>query len=152
MILYNFQLNYPENREQMAGMWQNISTYLKSKGTFVGIIQNQETYHPRSMQGKWDSYGAQETNVQPLPNGDGVRMHVEFNTQPKVEFDTFVLSQEILESEAKKAGLIDIQYIRPGEEVKSEIEGKDNAWWKELFEEYPNQLIVAKKQKIAPTD
>jgi toxoflavin synthase len=127
-------------------MWQNIAAYLKPKGTFVGIIQNQETFHPISMQGKWDAYGAQETNVQALPNGDGVKMHVEFNTQPKVEFDTFVLSREILEGEAKKVGLIDIQYIRPGEEVKSEVDGKDDGWWKELLEEYPNQLIIAKKQ------
>lgn len=139
-------LNYPEGREQMGGMWENIATYLKPNGTFVGIIQNQETFHPTSMQGKWEAYGAQETNVQPLPSGDGVRMHVEFNTEPKVEFDTFVLSQEVLESEAKKAGMVDIQYVQPGEDVKAEVEGKDDDWWKELLEQYPNQLIIAKKK------
>ncbi len=95
------------------------------------------------MQGKWEEYGARETSLQPLPSGDGVRMHIEFNTQPKVEFDTFVLKKEILEGEAKKAGLVDLQYVRPGEEAKTEVEGKDAAWWKELLEEYPNQLIIA---------
>jgi hypothetical protein len=99
------------------------------------------------MQGKWEAYGAQETNVRPLPSGDGVQMHVEFNTEPKVEFDTFVLSADILESAAKNAGMTDLQYIRPGEEVKAEVDGKDDGWWKELLEEYPNQLIVATKQQ-----
>ena len=146
LIIGMWLLNYPETTEQMAGMWENIATYLKPKGKFVGIIQNQETYHPTSMQDKWEAYGAQETNVEPLPSGDGVKMHVEFNTEPKVEFDTFVLSTEIFETAAKKAGMTDIQYIRPGEEVKAEVEGKDDAWWKELLEEYPNQLVIATKQ------
>ncbi|TKA81737.1 hypothetical protein B0A55_01123 [Friedmanniomyces simplex] len=145
IIIAMWLLNYPEDRAQMAGMWQNIATYLRPDGKFVGIIQNQDTVHPSSMQGKWDAYGARETNVQPLPSGDGVRMHVEFNTEPKVEFDTLVLRKEILEEEARKAGLADVHYVRPGEEAKGEIEGKDEAWWGELLEEYPNQLVIATK-------
>ncbi|TKA67934.1 hypothetical protein B0A55_06566 [Friedmanniomyces simplex] len=145
VIIAMWLLNYPEDRAQMAGMWQNIATYLKPDGKFVGIIQNQDTVHPSSMQGKWDAYGARETNVQPLPSGDGVRMHVEFNTEPKVEFDTLVLRKEILEEEARKAGLVDLHYVRPGEEAKGEIEGKGEAWWGELLGEYPNQLVIAMK-------
>lgn len=144
-IIAMWLLNYPEDRAQMAAVWHNIATYLKPQGKFVGIIQNQDTVQPTSMQGKWDAYGARETNLQQLPSGDGVRMHVEFNTEPKVEFDTLVLKKEILEEEAKKAGLIDLEYVRPGEEAKTEVEGKDEAWWKELLEQYPNQLIIANK-------
>lgn len=145
LVIAMWLLNYPESREQMAGMWRNIATYLKPQGTFVGIIQNQDDVHPTSMQGKLEVFGAQETDLRDLPSGDGVRMHVEFNTQPKVEFDTFVLKREILEGEAKKAGFADLEYVRPGEEAKAEVEGKDEAWWKELLEQYPNQLVIAKK-------
>ncbi|KAK5166212.1 uncharacterized protein LTR77_008473 [Saxophila tyrrhenica] len=146
LVIAMWLLNYPADRAQMAAMWQNVATYLKPKAKFVGIIQNQDTVNPTSMQGKWEEYGARETGLQPLPSGDGVRMHIEFNTQPKVEFDTFVLKKEILEEEGKKAGLVDLQYVRPGEEVKREVEGKDAAWWKELLEEYPNQLIIATRE------
>ena len=145
LVIAMWLLNYPEDRAQMAAMWGNIATYLKPSGKFVGIIQNQDTVHPSSMQGKLEKYGARETGLQPLPSGDGVRMHIEFNTQPKVEFDTFVLKKEILEEEAKRAGLADLQYVRPAEEAKSQVEGKDPEWWRELLEEYPNQLVIATK-------
>jgi toxoflavin synthase len=145
LVIGMWLLNYPEDRAQMGAMWQNIATYLKPGGKFVGIIQNQDVFHPTSMQSKWKEYGAQETDVRELPSGDGVRMHVQFDTEPKVEFDTFVLKKEILESEGKKAGFSDLEYIQPGTEVKSEVEGKDDAWWQELLEAYPNQLIIGTK-------
>ena len=145
LVLAMWLLNYPESREHIAGMWHNIATYMKPGGRFVGIIQNHDVVHPRSMQGKLDVYGAQETNVEPLPSGDGVKMHVEFATEPKVEFDGYVMKAEILEGEAEKAGLSDLRYVRAGAEVKGEIEGKSEEWWNELLDEYPNQLIIATK-------
>ena len=145
LVLGMWLLNYPENRAQMGAMWQNIATYLKPKSRFVGIIQNQDTVHPSSMQNKWEDYGARETNLEVLPSGDGVRMHVEFNTAPKVEFDTFVLKKEILEEEAKRAGFQNLHYVRPGEEVKGEVQERNEAWWEELLVEYPNQLVIATK-------
>lgn len=146
LVIGMWLLNYPDSRDNMGKMWRNIADYLKPNGKFVGIIQNQDVFNPTSMQGKWDEYGAQETNIRQLPSGDGVQMHIEFNTSPKVEFDTFVLKPEILEEEGQKAGMRDLQYIRAGEEVKGEVPGKDDAWWQELLEQYPNQLIVATKQ------
>lgn len=147
LVMAMWLLNYPSDRAEMAAMWKNIADYLKPGSKFVGIIQNQDTVNPSSMKGgeNWEKYGVRETNFQDLPSGDGVRMHVEFNTVPKVEFDTLVLRPEILEEEAKKAGFTDLHYIRPGEEAKAEVPGKDEAWWKELLEEYPNQLIIATK-------
>ena len=147
LVLAFWLLNYAESREQIAGMWQNIAAYLKpGGGTFVGIIQNQDEVHPKSMQGKIDIYGAQESNVQELPSGDGVKMHVEFATEPKIEFDAFVLKKDILEEEAAKAGMKHLRYVRPGEEVKGVVEGKSEEWWRELLEEYPNQLIIASRE------
>ena len=143
LVIGMWLLNYAENSSQMAGFWGNVARYLKPGAKFVGIIQNQETIHPSSM--KTLKYGAKETGITPLENGEGWRMHVEFETQPKVEFDTFVLKKEILEGEAKGAGMKIIEYIRPGRDALSGADEKDEAWWQELLDEYPNQLIVAAK-------
>ncbi|OQN95161.1 hypothetical protein B0A48_18785 [Cryoendolithus antarcticus] len=62
-----------------------------------------------------------------FPSGDGVRMHLEFNTSPKVGFDTLVLKKEILEEEAKKAGFESLHYVRPGDEVKGKVQEKNEA-------------------------
>jgi toxoflavin synthase len=146
LVIGMWLLNYPEDNTQMEGMWRNIASFLKpGKGKFVGIVQNQDTVQPESMKEKMDVYGARETNVQELENGQGYRMHIEFDTQPKVEFDTFVLKKEILEQEGEKAGMKNLRYVRAGDEVKTEVEGKSEEWWKELLGEYPNQLIVAEK-------
>lgn len=145
LVIGMWLLNYPESSAQMNGMWTNICTYLKPTGKFVGIIQNQDVFHPSSMQGKLAVYGAQETNVVPLENGEGVKMHVEFDTVPKVEFDTFVLKKEILEGEAEKVGMKGLRYVRAGDEVKDTVQGKDHAWWEELLKEYPNQVIIAER-------
>lgn len=146
LVIGMWLLNYPESRASMAAMWQNIADYLKPSAKFVGIIQNQDVVHPTSMQGKLEMYGAQETNLRTLENGDGWGMHIEFDTDPKVEFDICVLKKEILEQGAQEAGMVDLRYVRAGDEVKSEVEGKGDAWWNELLEAYPNQLIIATKK------
>jgi ubiquinone/menaquinone biosynthesis C-methylase UbiE len=146
LVIGMWLLNYPENRAGMEGMWRNIARYLKpGSGKFVGIIQNQEKVQPESMRDKMDVYGARETKVKELESGEGSVMHVEFDTEPKVEFDTFVLKKEILESEAEKAGMRNLRYVRAGDEVRKEVEGKSEEWWRELLDEYPNQVIIAEK-------
>lgn len=146
LVIGMWLLNYPASRAEMAQMWRNIAAYLKpGTGRFVGIIQNQEVVQPASMRGKLETYGAEETEVRPLESGDGVVTHVRFHTQPTVEFDTYVLKREILEEEAQGAGMTGLRYVRPGAEVRREVEGKSEEWWRELIEEYPNQVIVATK-------
>jgi len=146
LVIGMWLLNYAESASQMQSFWSNIAKYLKPGAKFVGIIQNQEEYpfQPSSM--KTLKYGAKESNLTPLPSGDGVRMHLEFDTTPKVEFDTYVLKQEIFEDAAAKAGMVGLQYVKPGPETLTEEERKDLEWWKELLDEYPNQLVVATKQ------
>ena len=144
LVIGMWLLNYAESREQMKGMWENIATYLKPGAIFVGIIQNQETIHPKSVQ-HW-KYGAIESNVQELENGDGWKMRIEFETTPKIEFDAFVMKKEIFESEAQRAGLKELRYVRPGLECLTEEDRKDEGWWEELLVEYPNQLVLAIKE------
>ncbi|KAK5124292.1 hypothetical protein LTR85_001995 [Meristemomyces frigidus] len=144
LVIGMWLLNYAQSAAQMQGFWSNIATYLKPRAKFVGIIQNQETFQPASM--KTLKYGARESNLEPLASGDGVKMHVEFDTQPRVEFDTFVLKHDVFESAAAKAGMTDLRYMRPGPDTLSAEEREDIGWWQELLDEYPNQLVIATKQ------
>lgn len=146
LVLAMWLLNYPDSRAAIAGMWKNIATYLKKGSKFIGIIQNQDNVHPSCMQGKLKEFGVEESNFRQLPSGDGVQMHIVFDTEPVVEFDTFVLKKHIFEEEAKKAGFKDLRYVRAGDEVRKEVEGKSEEWWKELLEEYPNQVVIAVKE------
>jgi len=146
LVLGMWLLNYPEDREGMRGMWQNIFAFLKpGKGVFVGIVQNRDVVQPESMKNKMAKYGARETNVAELENGDGWSMHIEFDSTPKVEFDTFVIKKEVLEIKAERAGMAKLRYVKAGEEVKGVVEGKSEEWWRELLEEYPNQVVIAEK-------
>lgn len=86
LVIGMWLLNYAESISQMEAFWSNIAKCLKPGAKFVGIIQNQETFQPGSM--KSLRYGAMESNLQPLADEVGVKMHVEFETLPKVEFDT----------------------------------------------------------------
>ena len=146
LVIGMWLLNYAESSGMLGGMWENIARYLKPDGgVFFGVIQNQDTPNPTSMQHM--KYGAMESNVTELESGDGVKMHVEFDTTPKVELDTWVLKKEIFEAEAEKAGMKIERYVRPGEGDLTEEQKKKGGveWWKELLEEYPNQIVIATK-------
>jgi SAM-dependent methyltransferase len=141
LVIGMWLLNYAESASQLEGFWSNIAKYLKPGAKFVGIIQNQEKYNPESM--KTIKYGARESNITNLPSGDGVKMHLEFDTVPKVEFDTYVLKKEIFEATATKSGIRILEYIKPDQSTLSAKEQEDIEWWKELLEEYPNCLVIA---------
>lgn len=143
LVIGMWLLNYAESAAQIECFWSNIAKYLKPGAKFLGIIQNQETVHPKSM--KTLKYGARESNIEPLASGDGVKMHVEFDTTPKVEFDTYVMKKEILESAAAKAGLEGLKYVIPDKSLLSTEEQQNYGWWEELLLEYPNQLVIATK-------
>ena len=150
LVIGMWLLNYAESSEMLGRMWGNIATYLKPNGVFFGIIQNQDTPHPSSMHHL--KYGAMETEVKKLESGDGVKMHVQFDTSPKVEIDTWVLTKEIFEAEAKKAGMRIDRYVRSTEgdltdtQRKGGPDGKGGVeWWRELLDEYPNQIVIATK-------
>lgn len=143
LVLGMWLLNYAESAERMQKFWNNIALYLAKDGVFVGIIQNQDTIHPSSVHDF--KYGARETAVTPLPSQEGYKMHIEFDTVPKVEFDAYVLNKDIFEETAAKAGLKIDAYVRPDKTHLTEAERQDIDWWQELLDEYPNQLVIASK-------
>jgi SAM-dependent methyltransferase len=151
IILGMWLLNYCPSSVELAGMWTNISTYLKPGGRFVGIIENHNIVDPKCL-GSY-KYGC-TSNVDELKNGQGWSVHVSFNTDPEIEFDAYRLRKEILEREAANAGMQDINYRQTGwQEVKRVIgegvggeEGKNEGWWAEFVDEAPNLVVWATKQ------
>lgn len=149
VVLGFWLLNQCPSSVEMRGMWENVARYLKPGGRFVGIIENHDIVHPVGMQSF--KYGAQETRVTELENGQGWTDHVEFRTEPKVELDGFRLRKEIFESEARKAGFGEIVYHAPGMEHVKESDnsrdtvGEESGWWDDLLNEPPNFVIVTQK-------
>ncbi|KAI0132811.1 S-adenosyl-L-methionine-dependent methyltransferase [Xylariales sp. AK1849] len=152
VVLGMWLLNYCPSSTELAGMWTNIATYLKPAGKFVGIIENHDIVHPTSVQDF--KYGALESDVKELGNGQGWSVNVAFETEPKIEFDAFRLRQEVLEREAASAGMHDIKYCKPGwdevRQVMNEgvggISGKEELWWTDLVMEAPNLVLTATKR------
>ncbi|KAH8680776.1 S-adenosyl-L-methionine-dependent methyltransferase [Xylariales sp. PMI_506] len=152
VVLGMWLLNYCPSSVELGGMWANIATYLKPGGKFVGIIENHDIVHPTSVRDF--KYGAKESDVKELANGQGWSVHVAFQTKFPIEFDAFRLRKEILESEAAKVGMVDIEYSKPQwNEVKQVMsegfggeDGKAEAWWAELVDEAPNLVLTATKQ------
>jgi len=140
LVIAMWLLNYAETAEQMAAMWSNIATYLKPGGKFVGIIQNFK-HVPTSVESH--KYGARVSYLSKIV--DGAKLHVDFSTEPKIEFDIFVLDQNVFEKTCAQAGLHDLTYVRPTKETLSPEEQENMEWWQELIDEYPNQIVVATK-------
>ncbi|KAI3393654.1 hypothetical protein diail_3834 [Diaporthe ilicicola] len=148
VVLGFWLLNYCPSSAEMRGMWANVAAHLKPGGRFVGIIENHDIVHPVGVQSF--KYGCEESDVLALENGQGWRLHVEFQTEPKIEFDAFRLKKEVLESEAKNAAMGDITYDVPAMEHVRESarhgdkEYKDD-WWNDLLNEPPNFVITSRK-------
>lgn len=146
-------LNYAPSAAELAGMWRNIAAYLKPGGSFVGTMENHDVVlAPRLQSGQ---YGVRETELNELPGGDGFQVHLRFDTQPVVEFDAYRLRKAVFEREAAAAGMVQIEYARPGtREVKQMMaEGvggeaaQDEDWWAGLLDEAPNLVITARKRE-----
>lgn len=134
-------------------MWRNIATYLKPGGRFVGTMENHEVVlAPRLKSGR---YGVRKTELNELPGGEGFQVHLWFDTQPVVEFDTYRLRKAVFEREATAAGMHQVEYARPGpSEVRQMMaEGvggeavQDEGWWSGLLDEAPNLVVTARKQE-----
>ncbi|KAG8163855.1 hypothetical protein KVR01_005773 [Diaporthe batatas] len=149
VVLGIWLLNQCPSAAELGGMWTNIATYLRPGGRFVGIIENHDIVHPAGVQGF--KYGARESDVTELESGLGWSVHIEFQTQPKIEIDGFRFKKEILESQAKESGMGDMTYYAPTTEHVPEGIGRGEtmndveSWWDELLEQPPNFVIVSQK-------
>jgi hypothetical protein len=73
---------------------------------------------------------------------DGVKMTVEFDTHPRVEFDNWQFERHVVEELAAEAGLIGVEYSVPDVGVLCEMgEETEVGFWQELLSHPPNQII-----------
>ncbi|KAI8631245.1 S-adenosyl-L-methionine-dependent methyltransferase [Xylariaceae sp. FL1651] len=152
VVLGMWLLNYCPSSAEMAGMWANVATYLRPGGRFVGIIENPEIVHPVGLRSF--KYGAMESGLTELENGQGWRVHVAFATEPRIEFDAFRLRKDVMEAEARSAGMDQLTYGKPDwDEVRAVIsegvggeEGREESWWTDLVEEAPNLVLTATRE------
>lgn len=149
VVLGVWLLNQCPSVAELSGMWTNIATYLKPGGKFVGIVENHDIVRPVGVQSF--KYGAMESKVMELENGLGWSVHIEFQTDPKIEIDGFRSKKDILESGAKNAGTDNITYHAPTmehvrETVRNGVMKDESAgWWDDLLQEPPNFVIVSQK-------
>ncbi|KAF8218058.1 S-adenosyl-L-methionine-dependent methyltransferase, partial [Mycena galopus ATCC 62051] len=114
LVSAGWLLHYANTRDEMAGMWANIARYLKPGGIFVGFIH---TYRlPPDQPAVVDfTFGCRWKDIQPLvaSQGPGVRMTIEFDTKPRVEFENRQFERHVVEELATDAGLVCVEYLVP---------------------------------------
>ncbi|KAF8218063.1 S-adenosyl-L-methionine-dependent methyltransferase [Mycena galopus ATCC 62051] len=145
LITAGWLLHYPHTRNDMTGMWANIARYLKPGGVFVGIMHTYQL--PPNQPAVADfTFGCRWKNIRPLAEGLGVKMTIEFNTNPRVEFENRQFERHVVEELAADAGLVDVEYLVPDVEVLREMgqEGELGFWQPLLFHPV-NQIIRATK-------
>lgn len=53
------------------------------------------------------------------------------------------MKKEVLVYGPAQTNMVDLCYVRPGDGVRSEVEEKDDEWWRELLMAYLNQLVIS---------
>jgi len=148
VITAGWLLHYAQTPEDMAGMWANIARYLKPGGIFVGIMHTYEL--PPHQPAVADfTFGCRWKNIQPLAEGEGVKMTIEFYTKARVEFDDWQFERHVVEKLAADAGLVGVEYGIPDVEVVREMgQEAELGFWQPLLAYPPNQIIRATKSLI----
>ncbi|KAJ7900934.1 S-adenosyl-L-methionine-dependent methyltransferase [Mycena olivaceomarginata] len=145
LISAGWLLHYAKTRDEMAGMWANVARYLKPGGAFVGLMH---TYAlpPQQPAVAGFTFGCRWKDISPIAEMDGVKMTVEFDTHPRVEFDNWHFERHVVEELAAEAGLIDVEYSVPDVGILREMgEEAEAGFWQELLSHPPNQIIRAAK-------
>ncbi|KAF8218065.1 S-adenosyl-L-methionine-dependent methyltransferase [Mycena galopus ATCC 62051] len=150
LITAGWLLHYAQTRDDMAGMWGNIARHLKPGGVFVGIIHTYQL--PPHQPAVTDfTFGCRWKDIRPLLDGQGpgVRMTIEFNTKPRVEFENRQFERQVVEELAAEAGLVCVEYLIPDVEVVREMGQEAEAeFWQPLLDYPPNQIIRATKSLV----
>lgn len=129
LVMGNWLLNYAANRAELAGMWHNVTTYLKPGGKFIGLQGNM--YVEDHL--KWDTkYGFKCTVTGELENGR--KLHAEASTEPKVEFDVYALKPRLYEEVPVELGMREVTYHKPSLQDLPDVGGENVEFWKNFLE------------------
>ena len=142
LVMANFLFSYAKSPDEMLRMWQNVASYLKPGGTFVGLTQSFEPCPP-SVDPQCDAkYGIKVRIVE--QSKDLAKQVLEFQTDPIVEFESYtLLDQKAWETTAAEAGLENLDFIYPRKEHIPK--GEQGKFWDQLLEHPWNALMVAHK-------
>jgi SAM-dependent methyltransferase len=129
LVMGNWLFNYAVNKAELTRMWHNVATYLKPGGKFIGLLGN---LHILNHLG-WDfKYGLKFTATGEVENG--VKVHVEARTEPKVEFDAYMLKPRLYEEVPIELGMREVTYHEPSLQDLPDVAGENMEFWKDFLE------------------
>lgn len=129
LVMGNWLLNYASNKAELAGMWRNVATYLKPGGKFVGLKGNVNLQTRPTQDFK---YGIRQTVIGKVE--DGVKVHVEANTEPKIEFDGYLLKSNLYEDVPIEVGMTQVVHHIPSKEDLPEGAEENMDFWQGFLE------------------
>lgn len=131
LVLGAWFLNYAKDEDELTSAWQNVATHLKPGGRFVGL---KPTWDPEECS---DWYGVTRRPVGRLPHGKAVQSRVGANE--KVTFVSYVLTWELYQSCAEKAGMSGLRI----EDLVLPEGATDMGFWQPFLDKPTFELVTA---------
>jgi SAM-dependent methyltransferase len=142
LVMGNWLFNYAADQKQLTTMWQNVATYLKAGGKFVGLMpvfEAQDHFDRDS----WNGITVEEICTVP----DGFKVHITAHCSPQIEFDNFLLHKDLHEKSAVEGGMEKVSYCRPTEEhLPSLHDSKEAKLWESYLKNPVSHICVAAKK------
>ena len=129
LVMGNWLINYASNRAELTGMWRNVATYLKSGGKYVGLKENiyLDKHFTRDFK-----YGIKYVVTGKVD--DGLKVHVEANTEPKIEFDGYSLEARLYETVPVEVGMTQVMHREPSTDDLPEHAEANMDFWRGFLE------------------
>jgi toxoflavin synthase len=135
LVMGNWLFNYASSRAELAGMWRNVAAYLKPGGRFVGLKGNVDLDDHLKRDPK---YGIKHTVVEDVK--DGIKVHVVASTEPRVEFDAYLLQARLYEEVPVEVGMKDVMHRKPAAEDLPDVARENMGFW-EAFLDNPYCIL-----------
>jgi len=139
LVMANWVFDHASSMEMLEGMWNNIATYTKPGGRFVGVRMT----HPRSSTILKGTYGVRTMDHVEIPGG--LKYRYELPMDPPIDFEAS--SMEVSYSGStemhEKYGFCDVE-VEPYENAKAVKE--DPEFWKPFLEEPTLTVVKARKK------
>jgi toxoflavin synthase len=140
LVMGNWLFGYASDKAELAGMWRNVITYLKPGGKYIGLQGN---FHVEDHR-RWDvKYGHKCTATGDLETGR--KIHIEASTEPKVEFDAYMLKPSLYEEVPVELGMREVTYREPSLQDLPDAAGENMEFWKGFLESSYCVLGTARK-------
>ena len=149
LVMANFLFNYAKTEDEMQRMWNNVANYLIPGGHFVGLTQTLGEIPDHT-----ENTGKYGMKVKLLETNEGCdKQHMTFSTEPKVEFETFMIrDQKIWERTAAKAGLEGLKFAAyEAKHIPTDMQDEKGStlleygYWRDILEEPWNLIMTATK-------